>query len=225
MATRAIQQHGEYAVNVTDTPLGLNLGQQLGRTLWAPMWLMAIMAFPVAFILGVVRAGLVANGTTIEQAALTAALGQYIPAAMFVGFASVLAAIVFAIARILGTLRSGGGDVQHTSGRRIVTLVMPWSAWGMIGLMAMGMMAILFAVVAHVILGVNVQTAVLAADTAGVATVATWATWLEGVRRLGVATYLGSIALGLGTIVTVLRFQATRIRELPGEAPSTARVA
>ena len=44
-----------------------------------------------------------------------------------------------------------------------------------------------------------------------------WSIWLEGARRFGVATYLLGIAFGLGTIVTVLRFQAVRIRELPEE--------
>ena len=41
-----------------------------------------------------------------------------------------------------------------------------------------------------------------------------WAIWLEGVRRFGTALYLFAIALGLGTIIHVLRFQAIRIREL-----------
>ena len=40
---------------------------------------------------------------------------------------------------------------------------------------------------------------------------------LDGVRRIGIAMYLISFLLGLGTIIDVLRFQAIRIRELPGE--------
>ena len=40
---------------------------------------------------------------------------------------------------------------------------------------------------------------------------------LDGVRRVGIAMYLISFLLGLGTIIDVLRFQAIRIRELPGE--------
>ena len=35
-----------------------------------------------------------------------------------------------------------------------------------------------------------------------------------GFRRLGVGLYLTGITLGLSTIITVLRFQATRIREV-----------
>ncbi len=45
-----------------------------------------------------------------------------------------------------------------------------------------------------------------------------WAEWLEGFRRLGVALYLFGITFGLGTIITVLRFQTIRIGELPDRA-------
>jgi len=41
---------------------------------------------------------------------------------------------------------------------------------------------------------------------------------LEGLRRFGVALYLFGITFGLGTIITVLRFQARRVRQLPAEA-------
>jgi hypothetical protein len=37
------------------------------------------------------------------------------------------------------------------------------------------------------------------------------------VERLGIGVYLTAIAFGLATIIHVLRFQAKRIRELPGE--------
>ena len=54
-------------------------------------------------------------------------------------------------------------------------------------------------------------------DAALVQTTASWGAWVEGVRRFGVATYLLSIALGLYTIVTVIRLQSRRIRELADE--------
>jgi hypothetical protein len=40
---------------------------------------------------------------------------------------------------------------------------------------------------------------------------------LAGVERLGIGMYLTAIAFGLATILHVLRFQAKRLRELPGE--------
>lgn len=217
MTTRAIRSHGEFAVTASDRALGLILPQKLGTWLWKPMLLMGVMAYPVAFILGAVRANLVATGTTTSDAANVAALGQYTTAVMFIGFASIFAAIVFAIARILGAFRTGGGGVQETSGRHVLTLAMPATAKGMIVLMMMGMMMLVFAVVVHVILGINVNTAVLNGDAASVTTIKSWTVWIEGVRRLGVAVYLASIALGLATIIQVLRFQSVRIRELPDE--------
>ena len=218
MATATnVRQHGEYTVSVSDRALGLILPQKAGRLLWAPMFLMAVMAFPIAFILGVVRANLVSTGTTIQDTANAAALGQYTTAVMFLGFASVFAAITFAIARILGAFRVGGGGVQETSRRQVLTLTIPMTAKGMILLMMMAMMMLLFAVVVHFVLGVVVSGAIVDGNQATVDSVNVWSTWIEGVRRLGTAVYLIGIALGLATIIQVLRFQAVRIRELVEE--------
>jgi hypothetical protein len=125
----------------------------------------------------------------------------------------VFAAISFAIARILGEFRSGGGAVQETAGMPVETLRMPPTAKAFIGLMAMAMMTILAAVAAHIIIGAQIASG----DTAALANSEQWAIWLEGIRRFGTALYLFAIALGLGTITHVLRFQAIRIRELATE--------
>ena len=220
MATSTISRHGEFSVTTSDRALGLNLPQRMGKALWLPMLLMGLMAYPIAVILGIVRANLVATGTSTSDAATAAALGQYTTTVMFFGFASIFAAIVFAIARILGAFRTGGGGVQQTTGRRVLLMAMPTTAKAMVMLMMIGMMMLLFAVVIHVILGINVNTAVLHSNEASITTIESWSTWIEGVRRLGVAVYLVSIALGLATIVQVIRFQAARIRELPEEAVS-----
>ena len=217
MATATISKHGEYDVTLSDRVPDLLLPQKLGTKLWKPMLVMGIMAFPIAFILGAIRADLVATGTTTSDAANAAALGHYVPAIMFLGFASVFAAIVFAIGRILGVLRTGGGQVQETSGRQVISLSMPMTAKAMLMLMMMAMMMLLFAVVAHVVLGFVVNDAVQDGDLRTIASVESWATWIEGLRRFGAAVYLASISLGLATIIQVLRFQSARIRELPGE--------
>ncbi len=212
MATASSAQ--EYDVTESDGAPDLNLPQKMGRMLWAPMILMAVMAFPIAAILGIVRATLVANG---DNPATVALLGQFVTAVMFIGFASVLAAIVFAIARILGELRTGGGEIQEAAGVRVRTLNMPATAKLMILLMMMAMMGLVFAVIVHFVLGVVAANAVTDGNTATIDTVSDWSTWIEGLRRFSVAVYLASISLGLATIVRVLRFQAARIRELPQE--------
>ena len=207
--------YGDFNVEVSNRNLGLNLPQRMGRKLWAPMFLMGIMAFPVALILGIIRATAVSDG----DVSAAATLGHVTTGVMFIGFMATFSAIVFASARILGAFRDGGGGVQEASGRRVLTLVMPMSAKAMLLLMMMGMMMLLGGIIAEFVLGGIVGGAIDDGDTSLVKTVASWGTWVEGLRRLGIATYLLSISLGLYTIVTVLRLQARRIRELADEAP------
>lgn len=194
----------------SDRALGLNLPQRIGTKLWLPMLVMALMAFPVGVILGAIRANEVATGGAPDT---IAALGHFVTAANFVGFAAVFAAVSFAIARILGEFRTGGGTIQEASGRRVKTLTMPATGKTFIGLMAMAMMTLVAAVVLHIVVG----TAIAGESAHALAKSEQWAIWLEGARRFGVATYLLAIAFGLSTIITVLRFQVVRIRELPEE--------
>jgi hypothetical protein len=201
----------DFAVDISDRAPGFNLPQKVGRLLWAPMLVMALMAFPLGFILAVVRASLI--GSSGDPNTITA-LGHFGPAAMFIGFATVFAAIAFAIARILGAFRTGGGAVQEASGRSVKTLKMLPIAKAFLGLMVMAMMILVGSVIAHVAIG----AAVLNGDAAAIASAESSAIQLEAIRRVGVVLYLVSIALGLAAIAEVLRFQAIRLRELPGEA-------
>lgn len=199
-----------FDIETNDHAPGPNMPQRAANKLWKPMLAMALMGFAVGVVLAAVRAGAIANGASPST---VASLAHFVPAAMFVGFASVFAAISFAIARILGEFRTGGGAVQETAGVPVETLKMPPIAKAFMGLMAMAMMTILAGVVAHIVIGAQVASG----SASALADSEQWAIWLEGVRRFGVALYLFAIALGLGTIIHVLRFQAIRIRELTGE--------
>jgi len=196
-----------FDVEVSNQGLGYNKPQKMGNRLWAPMFAMAVMAFPVALILSFVRASDIADGD-FESAA---ELGHYVAAFGFIGFLAVFTAISFAVARILGRFRKGGGDIQEATGSRVQTLKMPVSAKAFIASMAMGMGMTAIAVVLHFVAASNVGTWSLES-------VERWARVLEGFRRLGVGLYLFGIALGLGTIIQVLRFQSIRIRQLPDTA-------
>ena len=198
----------EFNVNVTDQSPGYNLPQKMGRRLWAPMWVMALMGFAIGFILAIVRANEVSGGASEVT---IARLNHLVPAFMFIGFMAVFAAVSFAIARILGVFRKGGGDVQVAAERPVETLEMPRTAKLFMAAMMMGMMAILVAVIIHLVVAGQIDSGsdFLAVERTAV--------WLEGVRRMGVALFLFGITFGLGTIITVLRFQANRIRELPAE--------
>jgi hypothetical protein len=213
MTTSALT-HG-FALESSHNAPDVNLPQKLGTRLWKPMLLMALMAFPMALIVGFIRSAAIADGS--DEVAV-AALSHFGAGFMFVGFAAVFAAISFAIARILGVFRVGGGQVQQASGRTVKTLKMPLTAKVFIALMVMAMMAIVIPVIAHFAIGL----AVLGGNANALANSETWFLWLEGVRRVGTAGYLVAIAFGLASIVEVLRFQTARIRELSQEAPQAA---
>ncbi len=201
--------HASFDTVASTRSLGRNLPQRIGRVLWAPMLAMALMAFTVGFVLAVVRANEIADGggaDTILQ------LQHVVAGFMFLGFAAVFAAIAFAIARILGEFRRGGGEVQEATGRTVQTLKMPLTAKAFIVLMAMAMMTLLTAVILHFIFAADIEATATSLEDAERRFVV-----LEGVRRIGVGVYLFSILLGLATIIQVLRFQSVRIRELPRE--------
>jgi len=180
--------------------------QKVGSVLWAPMFVMSLMGFAVGFILAIVKANLIATGGNPLD---IAAVSQYQPAAMFFGFAGVFAAISFAIAKILGEFRVGGGSVQEAAKSNVKTLKMPTTAKVFIGIMAMAMMIILAAVVLHVIAGVTI-----AGGGVSALDIEQWTIWLEAARRFGVILYLFSILLGLASIIQVIRYQSFRIRQV-----------
>ncbi len=196
----------DFKIDTSTHSLGLNKPQQVGGKLWFPMFAMALMAFAVGFIVSIFQAGeLSDNGVSDTSEAL-----KHLKAAfMFLGFASVFSAITFAIARILGVFRSGGGEVQELVGTQVHTIKMPTSAKIMLGGMMMAMMLILVPVILHFVFAVDVTDTAASLEESEERFIV-----LEGVRRLGVAVYLASIAFGLATIIKVLRFQAVRVREL-----------
>lgn len=194
----------------SDRSLGRIAPQKVGGILWAPMVLMGIMAFTAGIIVAIVRA----NEIDAAGAADTIAGLKHVGAGlMFIGFASVFAAIDFAIARILGEFRAGGGEVQEAAGRKVQTLAMPATAKLFLVTMMMGMMTILTAVVLHFIFAADISNTAASLEDAEQRFII-----LEGIRRAGVAVFLMSFLLGLASIIQVIRFQAVRIRELPGEA-------
>ena len=196
----------EFKTQTTAMPPAEMLPHKAGRRLWFPMFLMALMGFGIGIVLAGFRADAVNSGNVQDAAAL----GHFVPAFMFIGFAAVFAAIAFAVARILGVFRAGGSGMQQATGNEVKTLTMPPTGRAFIGLMAMGMMLIVGAVVLHLIVGTLIATG---SDSA-LSNSEEWSIWLEVARRFGVSTYLLSIALGLSTIIIVLRFQSVRIREI-----------
>lgn len=213
--TTAGRRDDEFAVLTSPRSLGYTLPQRLGRALWLPMLAMALMGFAAAFVAGIVRADAIA---TAASSTTIAALGHLVPGLMFVGFAAVFAAISFAIARILGAFRKGGGEVQEALTAQVQTLRRPWTATAFITGMVMAMMILVAAVVLHLV----AAAAIAGGSASALASAEGWAIQLEAARRIGVAVYLLSIVLGLASIVTVLRFQAVRLHEIAAGTPQHA---
>ncbi len=203
MKTRTID---DFRTETTTSAPDRILPQKAGKVLWAPMLAMALVGFAVGIGLAIVRSNMISNG---DDPLRIAAYAHYIPAAMFFGFAMVFAAISFAIAKILGEFRVGGGSVQAATNSAVKTLVMPGTAKAFLVGMMMAMMVILTAVVVHVLAG-------LAIARGGVdpLTAEQWAIWLEAARRFGTIMYLLAIMFGLVTIAKVIQFQSFRIREI-----------
>lgn len=204
MTTRT--QSADFDIEITKEGTGYNRPQKMGRRLWTPMWVMAIMAFPIALIFGIVRSNAISSG---ESEATIAALGHTTTGIMFIGFTAVFAAISFAIARILGEFRRGGGEVQELVSSEVRTLKMPPTARLFVLGMVIGMMTLLVASIIHLVVAAQLSSGAISVGSAETAAIT-----LEAVRRLGVAVYLVAIAFGLATITRVLRFQAIRLREL-----------
>lgn len=214
-ATTINTPSGSFDIEVSERSLERNLPQRVGRRLWLPMLAMALMGFAAALAVGAVRGTRVADGGDPQN---IEALRQLTAGLMFLGFAAVFAAISLTIARILGELRKGGGDLQEAAGRVVRTLRMPPTAKVFLGLMAMATMSLVAAVVAHLGFAVSVSN-----GSTTLADSDKWFVVLEGVRRAGVAVYLLAIVLGLATISHVLRFQTIRLRELPAEPRAADR--
>ena len=233
MATTGTQVFGNRVgtYHETDTPPGRLLPHIMGHYLWAPMALMGIMLVFTAFGLAIARTQLAVDLSeefTGLRKANFETLGQLIPGFMFLGFALIFAGISFAVARILGVFRTGGGLVQAAVGKGIKTPVMPMTAWIFLMGMMMAMMILAFTFAGHIYAAVQAHDAWINATTGGVAgneaalgRADTWGTWLEGLRRFGVGLYLTSIAFGLATIIKVIRFQTLRIKELAQGAQPT----
>ena len=208
----------------TDEPPGLTLPQTVGGHLWAPATLMGLALVATAFALAATRSqmsvDLSEEFTPVRKANLEV-LGQLIPGFMFLGLGMIFAGISFAIARILGIFRTGGGVVQQGIGKGIKTPLRPVTVMIFLAGMMMAMMVLVFTFVGHIYAATQAHDAWINATSAGIAgneaalgRAETWGTWLDGLRRFAVGLYLTSIAFGLATIIKAIGFLTLRMKEL-----------
>ena len=208
------------------------LAQYMGIYLWLPMLGMGTMALLTALGLGIaqatVGAALFREFTALRKANFET-LGILSGGFLLLGIGLLLSSISFALARIAGIFRVGGGQVQEAAGGDVQTLAMPWTAWAFLMLMMMGLMAVTAGFAVQIVAAVNVHGAWIDAAGPGDAIAfklgraETLSTWAGPVQRAGVATLFTGIAFMLATIVHILRFQAVRLNQLAGQRQRTAR--
>ncbi|MEN8041916.1 MAG: hypothetical protein ABFR95_10480 [Actinomycetota bacterium] len=185
------------AAVVTKSPPASLPVHRMARTMWFPMLVMGPMLVALGVVTSVVWANNIGTETGLGAAGWTQGL-------QFLGEGLVLAGISFLLGSILGSLREGGGAVQHALGLNVTTLKMPATAKAFVALMAVGL------VVSMAQLGLYLYT--LTFDT--LAEITPWWAWLGPFRELGLALLLSGIVLALATIANVLGFQFSRIRSI-----------
>lgn len=166
--------------------------------LWAPMLVMGAMLLGLGLVIGFAAAGNAANPAAFLR------LRTLEPGVMFLGEGLLLSGIAFLLGSILGSIRTGGGEVQESLGVAVKTLKMPFTAKVFVALMALGMMVEMAQVVLYVI----------ASGIADEKTLTVWLTWLGPLREAGLGLLLTSIVLALASIAKALSFQFARITEL-----------
>ncbi len=211
----------------SDRGSGYTFAQYMGIYLWLPMLLMGAMAVFTAFGLGIAQAAIGADLFERFDAGDKAdfeTLGILSSGLVVLGIGFLLSAISFALARIAGIFRVGGGQVQEAAGGPVQTLTMPWTAWAFLMLMMMGLMTVIAGFIVHVVAAFEIHDAWTGAtslsepaNASDLGLANTLTTWAGPVARAGVGMLFTGIAFMLATIVHILRFQANRLTQLADE--------
>lgn len=172
---------------------------QMARYLFLPMLLMGVMALYIGLIVSF------AESSSYGSSTAGLSLKAWVQGLQFLGEGLVLSAISFLLGSILGAIRDGGGHTQQSIGVPVKTLVMPYTAWIFIVLMATGMMVSIAQFVVY---------AYVATQVSDPQTVRTYLTWLGPLREFGVGILLTGITFALVTIARALRFQFDRVVEI-----------
>ena len=149
-------------VITSDHGRGYTLAWYMGVYLWLPMLLMGLMAIGTAFELGIAQGAIGADLFETFDATDKAnfeTLGVLSSGFAVLGIGLLLSAVSFALARIAGIFRVGGGQVEKAIGSDVQTLAMPWTAWAFLMLMMMGLMIVVAGFIVHVVAALNVHDA------------------------------------------------------------------
>lgn len=214
----------------------------MAKTMWLPLLAMGFMIVGVAFIVGIVNAGWVADWFAADKATREAAasgtdlvslkvkmatVGAFLPGFKFLGLGMLFSGIVMALANIINELRDGGARVQEAVGAEVKLLKKPLAGWLFPPLMMMGLMLLMgtFGVSWWLATEVNSYwdtsiATVLNPAPEGSSELSTLGrinavkAWLAPLKFVGVAMLLTSITLALYTIRRIISFQMERMTQI-----------
>lgn len=182
---------------VTVAPPAPLLIHRMARTMWLPMLLMGAMALYAGLVLSYAAA-------QTSDPSLARSLRLWTQGTQFLGEGLLLSAISFFLGTILGAIRAGGGEVQHSLGTQVKTLTMPGTAKAFVALMLLGLMIEVAQFVAYAYVASLTDATAIAASSA----------LLGPFREFGLGVLLSGIVLALASIATALEFQFARVVDL-----------
>ena len=238
----ATKVNGIPAITIKGSDVEMTGMQSMANKMWVPMVVMGLMILMISLIVGFVMSGYASSyfenskevrdaatrgsDIALEQARIHSIM-SWLPGFKFFGLGLMLGGITLLLATILGNLRVAGGKVQRALGADQIVIKKPMTGVLFPILMMMGMMILM------VTLGISIWLGTLSHDywnhsiatvlnpaAAGSDTLADLGVinavkaWLVPLKFVGMAVMFSGIALALVTIVSVLRFQASRLVEL-----------
>ncbi|NQW17023.1 MAG: hypothetical protein HQ478_05990 [Chloroflexi bacterium] len=214
--------------------------QTMASKMWKVLLVMGFMIVAVSFIIGIFNGIAIGEffGETkavreaspnYENFGTVQAVVAWLPGFKLFGVGLMLGGITMTLATILGNLRVAGANVQAALGAEVKLPIPPTIAKVFPLMMMMGVMTLL------AVFGIGVWLSGLAGDVYGnaisdvsaapagsalladIGTINAVKAWLTPMEFLGMAFLFTGITLALATIVTVLRFQASRLVEIAAE--------
>lgn len=220
--------------------------QAMASRMWRIFLVMGFMTVTAAFIIGIINglnlgdffsdpASIRNADANHENFGTVQAILVWLTPLTLLGVGFMLVGITQVLATILGNLRIAGANVQAAVGAQVEILRVPTTGKIFPMLMFSGLFVLLGALGVGAWLGTVQGSDVFShtiADIGGAeagsdlladqGTVAAVSAWLVPMSFFGMALLFSAITLALGTIVTVLRFQAKRIVQIAVESAEVA---
>ena len=228
MATQSIMTRGPISASGEPDAVDMTPMQSMAQKMRIPFTTMGVMIVGIAFLIELFsltptvsdyfdnskadREAVVEGSDIAGDRASIESTKAWLPGFKFLGLGMMLGGITFLLATIIGSLRVAGGNVQRALGASPQVLKKPMSVgnrwlatqandyWG------------------HSI-AAELNTAAAGSELLNdLSTIEAIKAWLTPLKFVGMAFLFTGIALGLATIVQVLRFQARRLVEIAGGA-------